>query len=92
MYDATKLANHGRDTARAYKRFRLAEETLCEEINAAITMGIKPIKIAHDVLGRCASQEAKVDLMSSLIAMAKLGHIPKSVVEPFEKGIRPKRI
>jgi len=69
-----------------------AEERLKTEINSAIEAGVKPIKIAHDVVGRCATREAAIDLMSAMIAMAKMGHIPESVVEPFEGGIRVRRV
>lgn len=91
-YDASRLANFGRDTSRAYAAFLRAQAKLCEEINAAIESGVKPIKVAHDVMGRCATHEARVDLMSVLIALAQMGKIPEGVTEPFEQGIRPRRL
>lgn len=91
-YNAIRLANYGRDASRAYLSFLRAEERLEREINSAIDQGIKPIKIAHDVMGRCVDQEARIDLLSMLIAMANIGKIPQTVVDPFEKGIRAKRI
>ena len=91
-YDAARLANFGRDTSRAYSAFLRAEKKLCAEINEAIDNGIKPIKIAHDVMGRCSTHEARIDLLSSLIALAQMGKIPQTVVDPFEEGLRAKRI
>lgn len=91
-YDTSRIANFGRDAAAAYRRFIKAEEKLVTEINAALDNGVKPIKIAHDVMGRCQSHEDRVNLMSALMALAKMEKIPESVVEPFEKGIRPRRV
>lgn len=91
-YDASRIANFGRDTARAYGSFLRSEKKLCDEINAAIEAGIKPIKITHDVLGRCSTRETQIDLMSALLALAQMGKIPQSVADPFTDGIRPKRV
>lgn len=91
-YEASRLANFGRDTSKAHTSFVRSRERLATEINAAIDSGIKPIKIAHDAMGRCSSREQRIDLLSALVAMAKMGHIPESVVEPFDKGIHVKRI
>jgi hypothetical protein len=88
-YDASRIANFGRDTARAYGAFLRAEKKLCDEINAAIEAGIKPIKITHDVLGRCSTREAQIDLMSALLALAEMEKIPKSVAEPFADRYTP---
>lgn len=90
-YDASRLANFGRDTSRAYAAFLRAEEKLCLEINEAIGAGIKPIKIAHDIMGRCSNHQARVDLLSTLVALAQMKKIPQSVIDPFEEGLRVKR-
>lgn len=92
VYDASRMANFGRDTSRAYAAFLRSEKKLCAEINAAIESGVKPIKVTHDVMGRCSTHEARVDLMSALIALAQMGKIPEEIAEPFEQGIRPRRV
>jgi hypothetical protein len=91
-YDSARLANFGRDTARSYASFLRAQERMVEEINAAIEGGIGPRKVAHDLMGRCASREAQVNLLTVLGALVELERIPKAVFEPFEDGIRPRRI
>lgn len=91
-YSVSRLANFGRDVSRAHSTFIKAEDRLKNEINQAVEAGVKPIKIAHDVVGRCSTRDAAIDLMSAMMAMAKMGHIPESVVEPFEEGVRVRRI
>lgn len=91
-FDVVRLANFGRDTSRTYSAFLRSQDKLCDEINAALASGVKPIKITHDVLGRCATHEARVDLMSVLIGSAKMGKIPQEVADPFEKGVRARRV
>lgn len=91
-YDASRMANFGRDTARAYTAFLRAQERLVLEVNEAIESGISPLKVAHDLLGRCSDREAMVNLMSVISALADMEKIPKSVFEPFKKGIRPRRV
>lgn len=86
------MANFGRDTSKSYMTFLQRQDRLAEEINQAITDGIKPIKIAYDVMGRCSSREAQVHLLTVLNAMAHLKKIPESLLKPFEEGIRPKRV
>lgn len=86
------MANFGRDTARAYTSLLRAQERLVEEINTAINSGVKPIKVAHDLMGRCSTHEARMNLLSVLSALTTLEKIPQSVFEPFETGIRPKRV
>lgn len=92
MYDASRLANFGRDTSIAYSRFRRVEEKMREEIHAALADDVSPTKIAYDLMGRCSTHDAQVDLLSVLLALAQMEKIPMSVVEPYETGIRPKRI
>lgn len=91
-YDVARLANFGRDASRSYTALLRVQDRLCQEINDAIASGIKPIKITHDVLGRCATREAQVDLMSLLIGSAKMGKIPMAIADPFEKGVRARRV
>jgi hypothetical protein len=91
-YEASRMANFGRDTAKAHSTFTRSTEKLAAEINAAIDNGIKPIKVAHDVMGRCSSREMQIELLSSLMALAQMNKIPQSVVDPFEGGIRVKRV
>lgn len=92
MYDASRLANFGRDSARAYASFNRASTSLVNEISYAVDEGVSPVKIAHDLMGRCSTHEARVDLLTIISSLAQLGKIPQSVYEPFEKGIRPKRV
>ncbi len=91
-YETTRMANFGRDTAKAYGRFLKTQDRLAEEINDAVTSGIKPLKVAHDLMGRCASQEERINLLTVLSALTHLEKIPAGVFEPFEKGIRPRRV
>jgi len=91
-YDASRIANFGRDSARAYAGLIRAQEKLVKEINQAIAEGVKPLKIAHDVMGRCADHEQRVNLLSVIIASVQKGDIPQSIVDPFEEGIRPRRV
>lgn len=91
-YDPSSMANFGRDTARAYTRFLKAQERMTKEINEALEGGISALKVAHDLLGRCADREEMQNLLSILSALAHLEKIPKEVVAPFEKGIRPRRV
>lgn len=92
MYDASRLANFGRDNARAHAAFSRSAEKLQNEINAAIEEGVSPVKIAHDVFGRCNDRKDQHNLLSSLMAMVQMGKIPQEVLDPFDKGIRPRRI
>lgn len=92
VYDASRVANFGRDTSSAYSKFVRSEQKLIDEINDAIDNGVKPVKIAHDVMGRCRSQEDRLNLLSVLVASSKMGRIPESVLKPFEEGIRARRI
>lgn len=92
MYDTSRMANFGRDTARAYASFIRAEERLVEEINSALEQGISPIKVAHDLVGRCPDHEARVNVVSVIYALVEMKKIPKAVYAPFEKGIRPIRV
>lgn len=92
QYDSSRVANFGRDTARMYRTFLRSQERLVLEINEAIEIGISPIKVAHDLLGRCPDREAMLDLLSVLSALAEMGKIPKAVFEPFKKGIQPRRL
>lgn len=91
-YEASRLANFGRDAAKSYIAFAKTEDRLVEEINKAVDNGIAPLKIAHDVMGRCLRQEARHNLLSILLVLAENDKIPKSVVEPFEAGIRTRRV
>lgn len=91
-YDTARLANYGRDTARAYTAFVKAQDKLAREINLAIEEGVKPLKVAHDMMGRCPGHEAKVHLLSVIAALVELKKIPESVFEPFEQGIKPRRV
>jgi len=92
IYDASRMANFGRDTAKSYSAFLRAEKKLSAEVNAAIEDGVKPLKVAHDLMGRCGSHEERINLLSALIALSKMGHIPESVVEPFDEGLKPRRV
>ena len=91
-YDSSRMANFGRDTARTYTTFLKAQERLAEEINNAIDNGVSPVKVAHDLMGRCPNREAMVNLLSVLSALDAMGKIPKALYQPFEKGIRPRRV
>lgn len=92
QYDVSRIANFGRDTARAYNSFQKSSLKLTEEINKAIDHGVPPVKITHDMLGRCSTREAGVDLMTSVIALAQMGKIPQSVADPFDKGVHVRRV
>lgn len=91
-YDASRVANFGRDMGKAYGRFIKADERLSQEINSAIDSGVSPLKVAHDLFGRCIDHEERINLMSVIIAMAQTKKIPESVAEPFKKGITPRRV
>lgn len=91
-YDASRMANFGRDIARTYAAFLRTQDKLCTEINTAIDSGITPTKIAYDVMGRCGTQQEAINLLSVLTASVRVEKIPPSVIEPFEQGIRPRRI
>lgn len=91
-YDTSRMANFGRDAAKAYAGLLRTQERLVDEINAAIEAGVKPIKISYDLMGRCATQEATVNLLTVLTALTRMEKIPSSILEPFEKGIYPKRV
>lgn len=91
-YDASRMANFGRDTSKAYHRFKNFEIKLSKEINDALEAGISPIKIAHDLFGRCSDREEQHNLLAVLSASVQMDHIPESVLKPFEKGIFPKRV
>jgi len=91
-YDASRLANLGRDSGRMFSALLRSEERLASEINNAIEEGIKPLKIAHDLFGRCPDRESQLNLLSVLMSLAQMDRIPESIIEPFEKGIRAKRI
>lgn len=92
QYDSSRMANFGRDTARTYTTFLRTQERLVLEVNEAIENGISPLKVAHDLLGRCPDREAMANLLSVLSALAKMEKIPSAVIEPFKQGVRPRRM
>lgn len=91
-YDAARMANFGRDTARAYASFTKAQERMASEINTAVEAKVSLLKIAHDVMGRCPDREAQINLLSVIYALVKTGKIPEGIYEPFVKGIKPRRV
>lgn len=91
-YDASRMANFGRDTSRAYTTLLRSEERMVIEINEALEEGVSPLKVAHDLVGRCSDREAMVNLVVVISALSKMEKIPKSVYGAFSKITRPRRL
>lgn len=91
-YDSTRMANYGRDMVREYGRLTNVRDRMVKEINLGLDSGVSPVKLGHDLMGRCVNRDEMVSLMAILQALVKIGTIPARILEPFEKGIRPRRI
>lgn len=91
-YEASRIANYGRDVSKAYASFLKTQERLLEHIQEALDNNISPTKIAHDMMGRCPSRQMQIDLLSVIHALVKLEKLPESVLEPFNDGIMPRRV
>jgi hypothetical protein len=92
VYDSSRMANYGRDVTQCYRRFLKARDRMVTEISTGLDSGTSPLKIAHDLLGRCKDRQEMLNLLSVLDALAHLGDIPQTIMGPFREGIHPRRV
>lgn len=91
-YDSSRMANYGRDMAREHARMIKTRDRFVKEVKLGLDSGISPLKLGHDLIGRCNGRDEMLSLVSILQIMVDHGSIPPKILEPFKTGIRPRRI
>lgn len=91
-YDSIRMANYGRDMAREHARMVKTRDRFVKEVNLGLDSGVSPLKLGHDLMGRCNSRDEMLALVSILQILVDYGSIPPKILEPFDKGIRPRRV